>query len=394
MRLARCAVVVIGLVLLTGCETTMMGTLPDCTLQAGVTTVPMHDPIYPAGGPAGGGTRESVTYRLTVSYAPATLATVNLEERVESVDAAGNTTVISDWAQLSTWTAPIPTCPGDASKLCVQHSISGHDTDRLIRYRFKLLDDAGVELRVHEVAYATKPYPPSTVTADEAKQPAPVYAQGALGQVMDVAFMRDVNNTVSDSTFHGHVRGMIEDSLYHDERVKFWAKQFNFYINPLTATAQEYPDDHLPPVNAANLTAFEGRAILHDYAASPSDPTTGFRDHTTGDGWFSTEQWHRGTMLHEAGHGLFGLKDEYEGGAHLEVASLPNNWQNRNEAKAAAASRCKDSKDVDPLHKNSWFKMCAVDSQMNQSGEDPTPMGYDLPCEQRVEDVITQASGQ
>ncbi len=114
-----------------------------------------------------------------------------------------------------------------------------------------------------------------------------------------------------------------------------------------------------------------------------------FRDHTIGT-LFSTEQQNRGTMLHEAGHALFGLADEYRGGGHWEAQILPNNWRNRKDARNDAPQRHKQPQDVKRVQRD-VFKICDNNGQMNNSGV--TITGYDLPCRDRVKFTIEVNAG-
>ena len=60
------------------------------------------------------------------------------------------------------------------------------------------------------------------------------------------------------------------------------------------------------------------------------------RDYASG-GLYSSEMQNRGTIMHESGHGLFDLADEYGGGSHFQTDPYPNNWPSLAAAQAAGS---------------------------------------------------------
>jgi hypothetical protein len=170
---------------------------------------------------------------------------------------------------------------------------------------------------------------------------------------------------------------MIRESFFDEPTTRRFRRSFNFYINPSTGHATDYDKiatdgSHQPPANAADLSFAEGRVLLHQ---------TNLRDYASG-GYYSSEMQNRGTVLHESGHGLFGLADEYEGGAHWEADPYPNNWDSSAEASAAAPDRGKTAADVDVVKAGAWWKLCVDGCQMTTTGL--THDSYDSPCEDRV----------
>jgi hypothetical protein len=342
-------------------------------LSAECKTFSIHDPIYPG---AGG----NVTYTLLDVIAVNGVQSIELHEWVQDVDQFGNTSG-GGWVKLDCW-GPDPGCSTLPSSppISVSHVKGGGNTsNKFISYKFKVFDSSGNPYPNSDiVGYAIRDYPPSSVPNDDLKQPAPVYVQGDVGQAMDIIFIPDEDITDLD-VFRDHCRLMILEGIFGDEMTRSWWQFFNFYINPLDGDATT--SVHRRPDNWNQLTFAETQTIMH---------LDVFRDHAEGT-LFSTEQENRGTMLHEAGHALFGLADEYYGGGHWQLADYPNNWKNRSDARSEAPLRHRGPGDVRKIGRNNWYKICYTNCQMNNSGL--TVIEYDLPCRDRVEFSIQNNAG-
>ena len=167
---------------------------------------------------------------------------------------------------------------------------------------------------------------------------------------------------------------MIRESFFDEPTTRLWRKQFNFYINPERGTATDFDDigtagTHQVPSNNAQISFAEGRCLMHQ---------NNLRDYASG-GLFSTEMQNRGTILHEAGHSLFGLADEYAGGVHWEDPDFGNMWDSLAEAQDAADNYgdCKDLTDINNFD-GIWRKLCIEACQMKTTGL--THTSYDCPC--------------
>ncbi len=315
----------------------------------------MHDPIYPSNG-------ESVTYtceRLSLGA----INSAKLYEQVASVNSSGTITSTGTEAVIKSWTSP----SGDLSFT----KSSGYDSNKLVKYRFEVVTDYGT--KNFTVTFAVRPYPFTDM-------PAPVYCQGDPDDVMDVVFIPD-NDITNMSTFRTHVRGAIRESFFDENTLQYWRRQFNFYINPERGTATDYDrisidGSHQTPSNYANLSFAEGKVLMHQ---------NNLRDYATG-GLFSTEMQNRGTILHECGHSLFGLADEYCGGAHWQATDYPNNWSSLAGAQAAASSNGKTAADAREMCSTGWYKLCVDTCQMLTTGL--THTAYDRPCKSRIDYVV------
>jgi hypothetical protein len=184
---------------------------------------------------------------------------------------------------------------------------------------------------------------------------------------------------------------MIKEAFFAEPTIKHWNRQFNFYINAQPGTATDYyaatrqqnSEYHKLPLNDSNLTFADAKVIMHrehlrDYAYGGSD------------GVFSTEMYQLGTMMHESGHTLFELADEYYEGDHFQHETYPNNWYGEDAAQEDAPQRHKSIDDVTHIE-HGWYKICAGYCQMKNTGAYLTC--YDSPCSDRVVHCIRDNVG-
>lgn len=320
-------------------------------------TLAMHDPIHPTGS-------QAVTYTLTKVTA-GSINSANLYETVSTINSSGTVTTAGTETLINTWSSPA----GDLSFT----TSGGYGNNKLVTYRFDVTTPD--QRKSFTVTFSTRPYPVTNM-------PAPVYVQGDPDDVMDLVFIPDTDIT-DLNVFRNHCRGMIVESFFDEPQLRFWRRQYNFYINPLRGTATDFDNistdgTHVVPTNNANLTFAEGRVLMHQ---------NNLRDYASG-GLFSTEMQNRGTVLHETGHAWFDLADEYASGSHWQEAELPNNWSSLAAAQAAGSNygSCKSSADAVQMGTSGWYKLCVSNCQMLTTGLTHTT--YDCPCVSRINFVI------
>lgn len=334
-----------------------IGLLAFSSCEKSPITIAMHEPIYPTGS-------QAVTYTLTKATS-GDINSAKLYETVSTINSSGTVTSAGTESLINSWTSP----SGD---LTFSKS-SGYGTNKLVTYRFEVTTPD--QTKNFRVTFATRPYPVANMAA-------PVYTQGDPDDVFDLIFIPDTD--ISDmNDFYDNCRGAILESFFDEEKLRFWRRQFNFYINPLKGTATDYDNiatdgQHQVPSNNANLTWAEGRVLMHE---------DNLRDYASG-GLFSTEMQNRGTILHECGHAWFDLADEYGGGVHWEEDDFPNNWPSLSDAQAAGSDygSCKSSADAVQMGSSGWYKLCIDNCQMNTTGLNHT--SYDCPCQYRINFAI------
>ncbi|MEY2561792.1 MAG: hypothetical protein QOG51_2207 [Verrucomicrobiota bacterium] len=311
-------------------------------------TFAIHRPIFPAGS-------EQVTF--TLSQIEGTVDSVNLYEVVANVDASGNLSGATPEALLKTWSSP--SFPVTYTKS------SGYGDNKYITYRFEVAGNS--HTYNHTISFATNPYP----VVDAA---APVYVVGDIDRVLNSVFVPDADMAGNMGQFLTGVADDIDLSFHREAWVRRFRSAYNFFVNPATAQAGDYDagTPHVYPSNDANLSFAQARIILH--SATKRD----FSDGT----YVGTEYFNRGTILHETGHLLYGMADEYGGGVHWQNDKAPNNWNSLAVAQSAAPGVGKTSSDAVQIGGDPWWKLCDGNCMMLNTGLNIFP--YDQPCRDRI----------
>ncbi|UCC67248.1 MAG: hypothetical protein JSV79_08910 [Armatimonadota bacterium] len=354
MHTPRYCLVMLGLsVLLMGCQ------------GGWIDVAPMHYPIYPTSG-------ESVGYSVEVnSGGCGGVQRVTLYESVITIKKSsqkwwtynpGPETVLKEWK---------PKDLPDSSEYG-WWKMGGYGADRLVRYRVEVEAADGTTVS-QEVWYAIRPYP-------GLGHPAPVYCQGEPGWVFDIVFIPDKSLTDLD-LFRTQCRYMILDAMFAESTIGLFRNSFNFYINPQPGTAVE-KGYHVFPSNKANLTFAEALAVMHGHTWSMVKPGARWIDCANpAFRIFSAYQKDRGAMVHEAGHVLFGLADEYAEGGHHQEPILPNNWKKKADAQADAPKRGKPAANAREIDGSGWYLICDPGCAMQHC---TAGLDFDTPCAERV----------
>lgn len=266
-------------------------------------TFAIHAPIYPSGS-------DAVTF--TLRKIDGSVSEVKLFEFVATVNSAGDLSATTPETEIQTWNSP--TFPLTFTKS------AGYGTNKLVTYRFQVKGNS--KTYNHSISFATRPYPVTN-------QPAPVYVVGNQDNVLNLVFIPDTSMNSRMNLFYSSVGSQIDSTFHQEDWVRRFRSSYNFFINPVTAIARDFDSglSHVLPSNSANLSFAQGKVILHFHD---------IRDQA-GSGYFSAEYYVRGTMLHESGHSLYRLADEYDANSasHWEEADFPNNWDNKSDAEAA-----------------------------------------------------------
>lgn len=208
-------------------------------------------------------------YSLTVSNGDVTQMLADARTVVKTCDPAGNVDGL-------TCTHTMPAAFAAAS---------------LIRFTATSYDAEG-DTSSETYDFASGDYP----LADD---PIPIRVKGDPVDHLDVVFIPDTDITLA--SFRDQLDEVIEDLYFKYDEFKVWRGNLNFYYSGRQGNYEEMCSFTDPP-NMAELTAVgDSIAILHQ-----SD----LRDCKSGDR-FSSEINYDKTLVHETGHALFGLKDEY-----------------------------------------------------------------------------------
>ena len=321
-------------------------------------TFAIHAPIYPKSG-------DAVTY--TLRKIEGDVEKVRLLTTTHNINSAGSITTSGAETLLKEWRNP--------SFPLSFTTTSGYGTNKLVEYRFEVVGND--RTYTHKIRYATNPYPVTDAAI-------PVYAVGEVEKVLNVVFIPDEDMADDLTLFYDNVGKNIHDSFHEEEYVRRFRRSYNFYVNPVTAKAGNANDStpHVYPSNDRNLDFAQGRIILH---------AADYRDFSNGR-YVGTEYYNRGTILHETGHLLYGLADEYGGGSHWQAEELPNNWRTLAGAQTDAPSRGKTAADAKEMDDDGWWKLCFDECIMLRTGRYVHP--YDSPCQNRIlYTILNKASG-
>ncbi len=319
-------------------------------------TFAIHAPIYPTGS-------QQVTF--TLSRISGDVTTVELYESISNVSATGALSATTPEALIQSWSSP-------AFPLNFTRA-SGYGTNKYVRYRFKVIGNG--HTYNHTIGFATSPYPVTNAAI-------PVYVVGDVDRVLNCVFVRDADLTTS--LYYTHVGRDIDSSFHREDWVRRFRNSYNFYVNGPTATAGDYNlgTSHVYPSNNGNLSFAQARIILH--SATKRD----FSDNV----YVGTEYYNRGTILHETGHLLYGMADEYGGGSHWQNAENPNTWTSLAGAQAAASGVGKTNADAVKIGSDPFWKLCNGQCMMLNTGLTIFP--YDAPCRNRIlQRILDRSSG-
>lgn len=345
------------------------GEVPEPTIH----TLAMHDPICPPPGK-----RVAFALLATARKPFRGIREVKLFVKVSTIEPTGRITAGTE-ELLKKW--EFHGIQGNSSVQVAHVKGEGYGKNLLVRYRFEVeaWSDIGgfmARKRSHEVTFATRPLLPV-----QNVDPIPIYVQAESVDAFDVIFIPDTD--VTDlAEFDSHCQGMILEAFLLEPTLKWFNKAFNFYINPVRATSHPTPaqlqsgQNPFKPLNWNRISFAEAHVIMHENDLND----------WAGDTICTTEMQNRGTLRHEIGHVLFGLADEYVGGAHEEKALYPNNWCSKIRARLEASGRNRSASDVAFIETDStstkWYKICFGSCQMNLQGLIAVP--YDEPCVHRI----------
>jgi hypothetical protein len=322
------------------------------------TSVAMHTPIFPDVTAVGGNERsESITFDLSNSkVVKSAHLYIRIKESTEARLRPQDLPFISSAPALlyASWIATGPgiferTSPRETTAptpnlttISYTTTFSNLDPNKFtyITYKFEI-EYTDLTREDLEITFALQDYHRYLPTV-----PAPVYAQGSSEQLVDILFIpaRDHGGVSLGApevaAFRKSIPAIIRDVAFYDPTLRFFKKQFNFWINKEEAIAIDYNICQdcchtLPP----DIVDFELKALLH--RADQRD----FTDNCSGA--FSAElNPERTAFLHELGHAAFWLMDEYPGTNGQESRHYPNNWNTRMGAQDDATFRHKTRADA------------------------------------------------
>ncbi len=146
----------------------------------------------------------------------------------------------------------------------------------------------------------------------------PIYGHGKPENRIDICFVPDEDYNQDWSSFIADMEELVYDGFFLNEMFKDYHVNWRFYYTRNEGNAEDYPSEPDLPFKESIVTDINVFAILH---------STDFRDARWGD-VFTTEPDNIGTALHETGHAVFDLADEYSGdGGYWELTEYSNLYE-------------------------------------------------------------------
>jgi len=208
----------------------------------------------------------------------------------------------------------------------------------------------------------------------------PALLQAQTHDAIDVVFHQASDYDPDDmvDTFLAHVEDKIYDIYLEKELIAENFELMNFYV--YTKVAEAGGCGTLDPDIATDATYRDVDAVLH--LVDLRDCANGSR--------FSAEGGPTKAFLHESGHAVFGLADEYDGTTnYFEPAVEPNIWAEESDCRAEQTANGRAPGDCSRFttRQGGWWKSHAVQTVMRM-GFMSDPWGAE--GEERVEWVFSQ----
>jgi hypothetical protein len=176
----------------------------------------------------------------------------------------------------------------------------------------------------------------------------PLHISGTTDDKIDVVFVPETDYGGDMATFVRDIQNTISNGYYRNDAIEQNRTKFNFYYLDSEADVTAYPaSGFTPPLGSCE--DFQDATLFAD--SVPVVHTTDFRD------WsgtrcerrvFCSEPTSYRTFVHESGHSVFGLKDEYCCDSHYSQNDPdPNIWSSRENCRNDAADMGWDTSECD-----------------------------------------------
>ncbi len=273
------------------------------------------------------------------------------------------------WGKARSWDLEAP-----LQRVTLEHTHGlGFGAHTRIEYIWRLHDAAGAYSdRLARFDAGTSPWPTDKVLLYSA-------SRRPMADMIDIGFFRDTDYKGDKVAYAADVEAMIKqgffaEDVFSDNRT-YWA----FYTTDRETDGQAIANDitndlHLPSwLKDFSIPGIDAFCLLHkeDY----TDRSLLLENfHSLSNNLFSAEAHNWGTAVHECGHAIFHLSDEYGGCACFQTHNSSNVFREQsdcakwNMANGFPADDCYELRD---LYDRSWF-----------SAEEPTFFASEAACQE------------
>jgi hypothetical protein len=218
--------------------------------------------------------------------------------------------------------------------------------------------------------------------------PVPLWVQGPLSHRINVSFVADTDSYSIARQMLPRARALIFDGYHHNNGIRLGKKYWQFFYWQEQGHMPDYNDcvsscDVQLPDALTQSTFSDAIGVLH---------TRPKRDWRAGK-LFSTEPWNQGTALHETGHAVFNLADEYAGGAFFPDSD--NTHHNVHEDQSACESYSEtagfEASECQPILNTTWWRSEACENAciMHDDGDMSMP-SFGRSCMKKIQAYYEQ----
>lgn len=221
--------------------------------------------------------------------------------------------------KVRTWDYKIPV---NAVSLEHTHGL-GFQAHSRIEYIWRITDvDGAVTDRFAMFDAGDSPWPADKVLLYSA-------SRSPMSEVIDIAFFRDTDYKDSIEIYNDDLNGMVQKGFFGSEVFSQNRQHWSFYTTDRSANgkaiAEDVGNDALIPefLKDFSIPGIDAFCLMHreDY----TDRSLLLENfHALSNNLFSAEAHNWGTAVHECGHAIFHLSDEYSGCACFQTHSSSN----------------------------------------------------------------------
>jgi hypothetical protein len=208
------------------------------------------------------------------------------------------------------WTIAPP-----ATEIFRQHRASGFGPQSLVTFEFQLTLEDGRVVK-DGASFAAGAWPWSD-------RPIPLWINGPPDRSIDIAFVPDEQFGDDPGPMLVGLRDILFRGYHRNNLVQETKRAWQFYYFVETGTITFEVQELELPDSALESPIIDVAGIVH---------TRPGRDFATGP-IFSTD-FDPATAVHESGHAVLGLADEYDGGGHHYSSPHPNNFASEGQCRA------------------------------------------------------------
>ena len=188
-------------------------------------------------------------------------------------------------------------------------------------------------------------------------------SRAPMADLIDISFLRDSDYGDDTGLFYADAEKMVNEGYFGSSVIAENRRHWAFYLTERVVDGQRIANDvtneNLFPafLKDFSIPGIDAFCLLHrEEYVDRSLLTENF--HSLSNSFFSSEAYHLGTAVHETGHAIFHLSDEYGGCACFQTRDASNVFRDRKDCVAwniANGFPGEDCFEIRDMHERSWF---------------------------------------